>query len=165
MPEAPVLKLFDVDQGLLAERDVAFVLELCEDLEEEPEMVRMFQCTVAFRFEVPPDRAAEPWDDASVRNWGRTAYEHVPHLLYYMDPDPGLGALYLAMSARANESEGFKLERVAEHPLVAAAHFARRMADPWEPIVYRFLHPLDPALATDTVEGIAAALALGDEER
>jgi hypothetical protein len=168
-----ILKVVDVGQELLDERDIAGIVGLCVDLEEDPELVRMAQGSLCLRFPDQAERGVELWNDSKIQAWGRELYTHVPHLLYYMDPEPGLGALALGLSAfvvpqpvemapQAQVDPGVSqdLQRVLCDLLLPPALFARRMADPWEPIVDRLLDPIEGSLAAETREIVSASLVL-----
>lgn len=162
MSSEPILKLIEIDQELLNRRDVAAIVAFSVEAEEDPEQVRMFQGSIGFHFPNHGERGLELWDDPGVKAWGREVYAHVPHLLYYMDPEPGVGAMALAMSSLA-EPERMDLLRGLGSRLVATACFARSVADPWEPIVGCLVEPLQPDLKASLQNTVAATLALTPE--
>jgi hypothetical protein len=157
-------------------RDTGFVEELFVETEKSPQMVRALQGNVGFRFPGQDERGSELWFDPDLLAWGKLVCERVPHVLYYLCPEPWAGAMALACICCATSEQ--LAAAAAEEPnadafelllpllcerLLAAASFAERMADDWHPIVTELVAPFDPETAGSilgTVEG-SLSLAVG----
>jgi hypothetical protein len=171
MEAEPPVKVIDVVQAGLDRCDAGVVREICDGAEGDPEMVRMFQGSIGFRFPEQKQRGEDPWNNPSVQAWGREAYAQAPHLLYYLHPEPGFGALALvlcsffepeevAMGMTGQIDVGVRtklLSGISEH-LTAAALFGQKVADPWEPIVECLLAPFDKNVSEEITDLVAASL-------
>ncbi|HEX3172942.1 MAG TPA: hypothetical protein VHQ43_01825 [Solirubrobacterales bacterium] len=168
--------MLDIGADLLEACDATPVEVTVAEVEHDPQLVRQFQGCLGFRF---PDRGAgqTPWENPAVLAWGRKAHTRVPHLLYYMCPEPWAGAMALVCVAFANQgritgdSPGEELDREVfeallsplSERLLAAAAFASRMADDWRPIVTELLAPLGPEFADAIANTVEASMALSGD--
>ncbi len=132
----------------------AFPTTLGTDI--EPAEARELQGTMFFAF---PDLEVEGvsiFEVPGVVDWLGVFHERIPHLIYFLDPTPSLGALegliatVLRRGGVAIAPGEFPLTEellnaLAVH-LNACARFATQKGDDWEPIVSRFVEPLpEPA--------------------
>jgi hypothetical protein len=121
----------------------------------EPERARELQGTMAFYF---PDLQVENvsiFDTPGVVDWLALLHSRIPHLVYFLDPSRSTGALegllltFLTPDGRAAASHAGGLPVSDEILFALAAHlvkcavFATDKGDDWEPIVARFIEPLD----------------------
>jgi hypothetical protein len=146
-----------VSSEFVANRETANLTTILgEDL--EPAQARELQGTIAFVF---PDLEVEDvriFDMPGVVDWLALIHARVPHLVYFLEASPISGALEgLALTLlRPEERETASREGgvsitdevltgLTRH-LVACASFATAKGDDWEPIVSRFIEPLDQAV-------------------
>lgn len=172
-----MLQVFDVSQSLLDAREVSGMAGLLEEIEKSPEKVRMLQGRIGFRFPGHEERPArELCLDPSIAGWVRAMHTRVPHLLYYLYPQPPVaGVIFLMTSFVSPEdiqlgspdqmgAEAFEKDLgVISKYLLATALFALRMADDWKPIIDGLVEPLTPELAAAAKNAVAASLKLSGE--
>jgi hypothetical protein len=108
--------------------------------------------------------------DLRVRHFIRAAYDTIPHLLYFLNPAPSLGALMeLAASSHPDEtdlssSDGLQIPVTPEitdtiiERLTDAAVYAVEQADDWHVVVDGFLQTLPEPMADATLERIRGRL-------
>jgi hypothetical protein len=119
----------------------------------EPDKARQLQGTMAFVF---PDLEVDDvriFDTPGVVDWFAVLHGRIPHLIYFLAPQPMLGALEglvlsLVPEDARDVSDGSpitlgqdELDAIARH-LIACASFATDKGDDWEPIVDEFVEPL-----------------------
>lgn len=121
----------------------------------DPEQARELQGTIAFMFPELEVDDVRIFDTPGVVEWLALIHRLVPHLAYFLEPSPLTGALEGLLRtlmpgeqrAALAAAEGVQLteEILSElvDRLVACALFATDMGDDWEPIVARFVDPLD----------------------
>lgn len=168
--------MLDIGTDLLEACDTTPVEATVADVEHDPQLVRQFQGCLGCRF--PGQGEGQiPWEDPAVLAWGRKAHTRVPHLLYYMCPEPWAGAMALVCVAFADPQKitghlpGEELDREVfeallqplSERLLAAAAFAGRMADDWRPIVTELVLPLGPEFANAVANTVNASMALSGE--
>jgi hypothetical protein len=171
-----VIKVLDVDQQLVEACDVGGVEALVAEIETDAERVRLFQGSLGFRFPRHEEKGMLLCFDEKVRAWVRAVHEAVPHLLYYMHPDPAAKAVGLLLCSSVSpfdlksgsqeemDAESFQLNFAALFPrLRAAALFAERFADDWRPIVDRLVAPVGSRLAEAAVTEVEAAVRMSRE--
>jgi hypothetical protein len=169
------MQVLGISRELLGARDTTVVEGILAEAEGDPEVVRLLQGNIAFHF---PDSKVEEgeilWMDPDIRAWGRKVHERLPHLLYYMSPEPGPGALAL-VSAAFGDPEQIDIESTEEEMeaesaelllpilaerLLATALFAERMADDGGAIVAEFTRHIDEPLRQSVLNTVEASLAL-----
>jgi hypothetical protein len=119
----------------------------------EPAQARDLQGTMAFMFPELEVDGVGIFDVPGVVDWLALLHARIPHLVYFLAPQPELGALQgLLLGFMPHEERdaavagGFPVTRdmlaqLAYH-LTACASFATEKGDDWEPIVADFLEPL-----------------------
>jgi hypothetical protein len=169
-----MIRLIEVDQRSVNAREVEVVAGLMRWADESPEQARMLQGCVALGFPGQEEKGEETWEDEAVRAWTRHLHAAVPHLFYYMDPSPELGAVKLFLRAHhgieappgAGEELGFLFPmalRGLAQSLVAASVHAERNAEDGVPIVAALLKPLAPPIVELVGDSVTESLALGGD--
>lgn len=121
--------------------------------EIDPAEARQLQGTLTFMF---PELEVEDigiFETPGVVGWLALLHERIPHLVYFLQPAPQLGALEgllrTLVSSEALEREPAQIVLTDEIAvrlaarLVAASQFAIDHGDDWERIVIGFIEPLE----------------------
>jgi hypothetical protein len=152
-----VLRALDIPEELAAAGDLRPLTTLFSDPDVDPEIAQKLRGTVMVTFECWEEDDRPIFVDERVVDYLRRAHDHLPHLLYYLSPDPvagallGFGAAYGALvelpdSQLLAVDLGLPLiERLAHH-LAAAAEHARLQTDQWEPVVRAHLDAFEDPL-------------------
>lgn len=124
----------------------------------DPEQARQLQGTLVFLFPELEVDGVRIFDMPGVVDWLALLHERIPHLVYFLEPSPALGALegllrtFVPAESRADATAAGEihlttetLARLAMH-LAACAAYATDHGDDWAPIVDRFIEPLDDSI-------------------
>jgi hypothetical protein len=164
-----MLRVLDVTQEQLDAREVGGLEALFAEVEENPERVRMLKGNMGFRFPDHDERGAAVWFDPVICAWGKVAHERIPHLPYYLYPDPPVGGLLFLVSSlsssgsldgsagEASDDDGVDLLALVPY-LVETAKFAERMADDWRQILADLTARLEPSVRAATVAAVEATM-------
>jgi hypothetical protein len=169
----PRVRVLGVPNDVLRAREVGEIEGMVEEADAKPELARMLQNGISFRF---PDNEDEErmWINPHICAWGRQLHDRIPHFLYYQYADSNGMALSLVRSSfvpfgqipvtpdddqAAAEVKDLLLPIYADR-LVAVASFAEEVADDWRVIVGRFIDQMDHELGQAVSNTIEASLAL-----
>ena len=153
-PHHLMLRALDIPQEIAEADDLRPLVELFDDPEIEPDTARQLRGSVMITFECYEVPDAPIFLDRRVCSYLRLAHDRIPHLLYYLTPEPaagallGFGAAYGALvelpesGLLAVEMSPPLLDRLAEH-LAAAARQAQEQGDEWEAVVDAHLASFD----------------------
>jgi len=118
-----------------------------------PEEARELQGTILFAFPELEVDEVEIFDIPGVIGWLRLVHQRIPHLLYFLEPSPGAGALeglartLVTPDVARGGGPGILLDEKAVAGLVthlsAAAVFALDVGDDWRPILGRLLESVE----------------------
>ena len=162
-----MLRALDISQEFVEAGDLRLLTGLFDDPDIEAELAHKLRATVMLTFECYEEDDVPIFLDGRVSEYLRLAHDRVPHLLYYLSPDPaagallGFGAAYGALvelpdSRLLAVDLGLPmLERLSRH-LAAAARHAEQHDDVWEPVIDAHLGAFDDPLRTqlhDAVDG------------
>jgi hypothetical protein len=169
-----VLRALDIPQELADVGDLRILTALFDDPDVEPELAQKLRATVMITFECYEEEDAPIYLDARVCEYLLLAHERIPHLLYYLSPEPaagallGFGAAYGALvelpdSQLLAVDLGLPMLERLSHHLAASARHAQLMEDRWEPVIDAHLAAFDDVLLAQLHEAVAALLtAQGD---
>jgi len=164
-----MLRILDVTQEQLDAREVGGLEALFAEIEENPERVRMLKGNMGFRFPDHDERGSAVWIDPVICAWGKVAHERIPHLPYYLYPDPPVGGLLFLVSSlsppgspgggapAATDDDGVELSALVPY-LVDTAKFAERMADDWRQILADLTARLEPSVRAAMVNLVDASM-------
>jgi hypothetical protein len=132
----------DVPASQWRVQDISAVRDVLAHVGADPEMARAWRGSVVLTFaEVPED---DPYLNQAIADFSKYLYSEIPHLLYFLNPDPASGALdsfYSAVDARCENEFGVWVvwsDEVATafyRALAAAAEFAINQGDDWVAVV------------------------------
>jgi hypothetical protein len=151
-----MIRILNIPAESVRARDTASLEALLQKIAGNPEQARQFQGTIALGF---PDFEAQgsAYVTREVRGYVHAAHERVPHLFYFMMPEPQAAAIVGFLAAYASDADVSLspkrntqvnpnpelLLTLSDH-LTNCALFAQRMADDGLGIVSRLLQRFDP---------------------
>lgn len=148
----------DVSARQVLERNVAPVVGMLSNTRGQGEAVREIQGTVIITFaELERDDEAIILNP-DVRAYLRELHNAVPHLFYYLHPEPGFGSVSGFITAFSDDSNIGTIdgqiyakpdEKVSEmliDRLVQAARFAEERADDWQGVIQGFADGVTPEM-------------------
>lgn len=132
------------------------------------EEARELQGTIFLMFPKLEVDGVSIFDVPGVIEWLRLVHGRIPHLVYFLEPSQGSGALEgLARALVPPELirqddpripfDEESMAKLTAH-LVAAAEFAIATGDDWRPILSRFLEPLEEAHRNKILAGVRDAI-------
>jgi len=152
--------MIKVEREYVESCETAHIERVLREVDADPASARQLQGTMVLVFPEHEEEEQLIWLDPEVRAWVRQAHERIPHLAYYLAPEPGMGALFFMASALAGPP-GLPVSRDGEEVcvkvsddlavsiarrLTAGAIFAESIADDWRPFVREMVAPLDEAV-------------------
>jgi hypothetical protein len=172
--KGPAITVIDIGRQLLDDCALDEVIAIFAEAESTPDVARRVQGTMAFRFPEQETKGDEMWLDPSVRAFGRALYERLPHILYFMSPEPGMGAMVLLVhsfdgfgSAPRESPDGTEwtpreegLWLVSRH-LLSAAFYAESLAEDWRTIIPRLAATLEPRFGEEVMHIVERVVAEG----
>jgi hypothetical protein len=169
-----VLRALDIPQEMADAGDLRLLTGLFADDDVDREIARKLRLTVMVTFECFEVDDTPIFTDERVRDYLRLAHDRIPHLLYYLAPDPaagallGFGAAYGALmelpdsGLLAVDMGGDLLNRLGYH-LAAAARHAQEQDDDWKAVVDAHLAAFDEPLRMRLGAEIDALVRARDE--
>lgn len=147
-----MLREMDIPAAWVANADTGALAQMLGP-EVDPAEARQLQGTVAFMFPELEVEDVRIFDMPGVVEWLALLHERIPHLVYFLEPSPEIGALEgllrTLVPREVLEAEPAQiaftdeiLAQLAAH-LLAAASFAIDHGDDWERIVAAFVEPVD----------------------
>jgi len=133
-----------------------------------PEEARELQGTILFVFPKLEVDDVEIFDVPGVIEWLRLVHQRIPHLLYFLEPSPGAGALeglvrtLVSPDVARERGPGIPLDgeavaRLATH-LATAAVFSLEVGDDWRPILGRLLESVEQQHREAILAGVRGGL-------
>jgi hypothetical protein len=164
-----VLRALDIPQELADAGDLRLLTGLFDDADVEPELAHKLRATVMLTFECYEEEDTPIFLDARVCEYLRLAHDRIPHLLYYLSPEPaagallGFGAAYGALvelpdSQLLAVDLGLPMLERLSHHLAAAARHAQLMEDQWEPVIDAHLAAFDDILLAQLHDAVDAIM-------
>jgi hypothetical protein len=163
-----MIRLIDIPKESLDSCDTSILERVLRDLEKAPESVRALRGWLMLGFDVvAPVACLEP----RVKAFLRAVHERIPHLWYYLVPDPDFGNLMMffavfgspgtvrlqggtVQTQPARDELALLLDRLGH-----ATRFARRVADDPRSMLDAILAPMPPKTRKALIDG---AIELGE---
>lgn len=156
------LRQIDIPAGWVSEGKLGPLPEMLSTRSANADL-RELQGSMIFVFPAIENQAESIFDVPGVLDWFRLLHATIPYVTYFMVPEASAGSLEglilarLGRDALEQDSENGGLERLIECLAVSmtrCAQFATQVGDDWEPIVTRFLTPLDPSLRAVVIDTV-----------
>lgn len=144
------MRIVDIKRENVASRETAN-MEKFLGVRMDSQLARAMQGSLAITFSELEEEGVRIFDEPGVVDFLTALHVRIPHLLYFLFPDPQMGSMegLLMTLVDGNQVEVVDgrdampitdevVQKLTDH-LEAAAHFATRVGDDWRPIIKELL--------------------------
>jgi hypothetical protein len=164
-----VIRQLDIPADQVKAADVRVLAGMLGNANEKGEAFRELQGTIALTFGELETNDEPILLNPQVRAYLRQLHTAIPHLFYFLQPTPGMGAVLAFAVAFSDdekigvidgqiyvESDAAVAEMVIDR-LVKAGSFAQQKGDDWPSIIRAFADSMDPEMQQEILARLSEA--------